>query len=112
MDTSKKTPKMTEVDLDEFLGELVSIIKKKLDQQQGIVNDLKKRVTALESRKSPESIVEEKLSEVTESISNIKRRLASLEEVVKTPKTVSTGLLEVLGGKPPGGGIKETKEER
>lgn len=92
----KKTSESAEIDLDEFLGAMASIIKDRFDQQACILNDLKSRITSLENRKDPEGIVKEKLSEVMKSIDKIKEKLMALERKMDAPRTVNPKLLDTL----------------
>ncbi len=67
------------IELNDFLNEMISVIKHRLDEQQSAINDIRDRINILES-KGIRSIIDKRFKEYNGSIDDIKDRLAILEK--------------------------------
>ncbi len=67
------------IELSDFLNEMISVIKHRLDEQQSAINDLMDRINTLEN-KGIRSMIDKRFKEYNGSIDGIKDRLAILEK--------------------------------
>lgn len=67
------------IELNDFLNEMISVIKHRLDEQQSAINDFRDRINTLEN-KGIRSMIDKRFKEYNGSIDDIKDRLAILEK--------------------------------
>ncbi len=73
------TSEESSIELSDFLNEMISVIKHRLDEQQSAINDLMDRINTLES-KGIKSMIDKRFKEYNGSIDEVKDRLAILEK--------------------------------